>query len=262
VKSGIASTTADAIIIRGRNLSTELMGRVGFTDMMLLCSLGRLPSPQERAVVDTVAVSLMDHGITPSSLAARLTLLGAPESFQAAVAAGLLGAGSTFLGGMTDVAKLLNAALDSSDLSVKPDASTMDAVADDVVRRVRAEGRRLPGLGHNVHTSADPRVDRMRHVVRDNGFYGPHWQLMDALPDALERATGKQLPINNVGGVGATISALGYPPELGRGIALAARAAGLAAHLLEEAQEPIAQQAWESILAVVEKHDDVEVTGR
>jgi citrate synthase len=251
VRTGIASTSSDAIVIRGRDLAGELMGHIGYTDMMILTALGRLPSPQERVVVDAIAVSLMDHGITPSSLAARLTLLGAPESFQGAVAAGLSGAGSTFLGGMSDVTEMLRAALGDLDADA-PDALLAE-VAESLVSSRRDAGRKLPGIGHNVHTKIDPRVARMRQIVTDQGFYDRHWRLMDHIPDAFLRVTGRSLPMNNVGAVGASIAALGYPAQLGRGIALAARAAGLVAHLLEEMHTPLAQQAWEHILAEAEQ---------
>lgn len=252
MRTSIASTTAEAIVIRGHDLAEDLMGHVGYTDMMLLTALGRLPSPAERAVVDAIAVSLMDHGLTPSSLAARLTFLGAPDAFQAAIAAGLLGAGSTFLGGMSDVTILLKDA--ASTLAEDASDQEVAASADALVTERLAAGLKVPGLGHNVHTATDPRVGRLRDIAASHGLYDRHWRLMDAIPDALARVKGRTLPMNNVGAVGATIAALGYPPEMGRGIALAARAGGLVAHLLEEATDPLAQQAWEAVLTQAESH--------
>lgn len=254
MRSQIASTTTDAIVIRGHDLAGELMGRIGYSDMLVLTAVGRLPAEGERVLVDAIAVSVMDHGITPSSLAARMTFLGAPESFQAAVAAGLLGAGSTFLGGMTEVCDLLREG--GVELTPASDDVEIDAAADLLVARQSARGRKLPGLGHNVHSEGDPRVARLRDISRQNGFYDIHWKLLDALPGAFFRARGRHLPLNNVGAIGASIAALGYPAEMGRGIALAARAGGLIAHILEEQADPTAKETWEQILADMESPGD------
>ena len=67
-----------------------------------------MPSEAETRLLDAVLVSLADHGLTPTVLAARLTYTGAPESIQGAVAAGLLGAGSVFLGVVEDTARFLD----------------------------------------------------------------------------------------------------------------------------------------------------------
>lgn len=253
MKTDIASTTSTAIVIRGHDV-VELMGTVGYTDMMILTALGRLPSPAEKAVVDAIAVSVMDHGLTPSSLAARFTLLGAPESFQAAVAAGLLGAGSTFLGGMTEVTAALRRAAAGIDDSA--DDAEIAARADALIAGRLAAGLKVVGLGHNVHSGGDPRVARMRQIVRSHDLYDRHWRIMDALPAAFGRAKGRELPLNNVGAIGASIAALGFPEEMGRGIALAARAGGLIAHLLEEQSSPLAKEAWEVLLAEAEETAD------
>ncbi|MDG4668112.1 citryl-CoA lyase [Mycobacterium sp. 236(2023)] len=254
MRTRIATTRADDILIRGRNLAKDLMGEVGYTDMLVLTALGRLPSTAEKRIVEAIAVSVMDHGLTPSSLAARLTFLGAPESFQAAVAAGLLGAGNTFLGGMTGVTTLLRAS--AADLDEAASNSEVAQAADDLVTSRLMDGRKIPGLGHNVHTGSDPRVDRMRAIVRAEGYYELHWRLLDALPDAFARQKHRTLPLNNAGAIGASIAALGFPAEMGRGIALAARAGGLIAHLLEEQTEPIAKQVWEHVLNEADNSED------
>src|SRR6478735_1194292 len=103
----IGGAAADSITVRGRDLATELMGRVTFTELTFLLVQGRAPRPQETALLDAVLVSLAEHGLTPTVLAARLTHTGAPESLQGAVASGLLGAGTVFLGVVEDAAVFL-----------------------------------------------------------------------------------------------------------------------------------------------------------
>ncbi|HEU0023482.1 MAG TPA: hypothetical protein VFQ12_02545, partial [Thermoleophilaceae bacterium] len=85
-RTGIGTSDADSITLMGRDLATDLMGNVTLTELAFLMVQGRMPSPEERRLFDAVLVSLADHGLTPTVLAARLTYTGAPESIQGAVA--------------------------------------------------------------------------------------------------------------------------------------------------------------------------------
>ncbi|MGH9040502.1 MAG: citryl-CoA lyase, partial [Acidimicrobiia bacterium] len=156
LRTGIGTSSADAITIRGRNLAGELMGAVTFTEHAFLLAAARLPTAGETAVFDAVLVSLADHGLTPTVLAARLTYLGAPESIQGAIAAGLLGGGSVFLGVVENTARFLHAALER--LDGEPTDEALDGLAREAVAEVVAAGRRVPGLGHPVHKVEDPRT--------------------------------------------------------------------------------------------------------
>src|SRR3954453_11344089 len=98
-ETSVGTADADSITVMGRDLASELMGKVSFTELAFLLVQRRMPSPEEARLLDTVLVSLADHGLTPTVLAARLTHTGAPESLQGAVAAGLLGGGAGVLGG-------------------------------------------------------------------------------------------------------------------------------------------------------------------
>ena len=108
VRSSIGSSTADSITLAGRDLPTDIMGRLSLTELAYLLLAHREPTPGELRLLDAVLVSLADHGLTPSALAARLTYTGAPEAIQGAVAAGLLGAGSVLLGPTGDAAWFLH----------------------------------------------------------------------------------------------------------------------------------------------------------
>src|SRR5919205_2176411 len=108
-ETSFGTADADSITVMGRDLSSELMGKATLTELAFLLVQRRMPSPEETRLFDTVLVSLADHGLTPTVLAARLTHTGAPESLQGAVAAGLLGAGSVFLGVVEDTVRFLDA---------------------------------------------------------------------------------------------------------------------------------------------------------
>src|SRR5712691_8147243 len=98
IRSDLAGSTTDRIVVRGKDLPGEIMGKLNLGDMAFLELTGKVPSEKESKLFNAMVVTLVEHGVTPSALAARLTYLGAPEAMQAAVAAGLCGLGSVFVG--------------------------------------------------------------------------------------------------------------------------------------------------------------------
>src|SRR5688500_8336550 len=191
LQSGIGRSTPDAITIRGKDLATELMGKVSFTELAFLLVANRMPSAGENRLFDAALVALAAHGLTPSVLAARLTWTGARESLPGSVAAGLLGAGNVVLGGVEDTARFLAAALDG----LPPDAGEDDrrAVADGAVAAEIAARRRIPGLGHPVHKVEDPRTPRLYAIAAEAGIPTPHLTMLRAVAAASAAATGKAL---------------------------------------------------------------------
>lgn len=246
LRSSIGATDADHIWIAGRDV-TELMGEMSLTDLAYLLLVGREPSPGERRLADAVLVSLADHGVTPSSLATRMTFTGAPEAPQAAVAAGLLGAGSVFLGPAGDTAEFLAAAVAAGGLTDDSDDAVVDALARDLSARRIAAGGRMPGLGHPVHRHGDPRTARLRAIAEDEDLFGVHLRLLLAIERAFHEESGRFLPVNGAGAAGAVLVDIGIPPEVGRGFVLIARTAGLVAHLAEESRRPMARRLWSEV---------------
>jgi citrate synthase len=171
-----------------------------------------------------MVVTLVEHGITPSALVARLTYLGAPEAMQAAVAAGLSGLGSVFVGSTEGVAKML---------SENTDPKTL---------------KKIPGLGHPIHKPVDPRTVRLFEIARETGFYGEYCKRME------EIAAGKKLVLNATGAIGALACELGLDWRAVRGLGVMARAVGLVGHLLEEARDPMAEEVWHRIEEEASSH--------
>jgi citrate synthase len=242
LRTDIGASTADAITVRGCDLANDLMGHVTFTELAFLLVRGRMPTEGETRLLDAVLVSLADHGLTPTVLAARLTYTGAPESLQGAVAAGLLGAGTVFLGVVEDTAAFLDAIL--RDLG--PNASD-GALRDGARRAVRAavdEARRVPGLGHPIHKVQDPRTPRIYAIAEETRQLGPHLRLLEFVSEAHREATRKALPINGAGVAGAALADLGFSPEVVRGFALLARTAGIVGHLAEEMEHPLGMRLY------------------
>src|SRR4029453_17088342 len=231
-ETSVGTSDADSITVMGRDLSSELLGKVTFTELAFLLVQRRMPSPEETRLLDAVLISLADHGLTPTVLAARLTHTGAPEALQGAVAAGLLGAGSVFLGVVEDTVRFL------------------DAIGDDVEAGVAREleaGRRIPGLGHPVHKVQDPRTPRIYAIAEETGLAGTYLGRLREVSAAHARKTGGELPINGAGVAGAALADLGFPTALLRGFALLARTAGLLGHLAEEMQSPIGMRLYREV---------------
>lgn len=229
----IATSSADDIIVRGRSLPHELIGKVGFTEMLFLQILGRAPTEGEVAVVDACLVALMEHGLTPSVVATRMTYGSAPEALQGAIAAGLLGVGSVFVGTVEGCAALL----------ARIAAGTSP---ERIVDEHRIAKRSLPGFGHPIHIPDDPRTPRILGVARDHGVAGRHVDALIALSAAIDAALGRHLTINATGAVAAVLADCGIPAGIMRGFAIIARCAGLVGHVHEEQQRPAMRTIWEA----------------
>ena len=78
--SGISTSNAETIVVRGRDLAGELVGTIGFTAHFWLLLTGSLPSPAQLRVLDATLVAIAEHGLVPSVQAARMTLAAAPEA--------------------------------------------------------------------------------------------------------------------------------------------------------------------------------------
>ena len=238
--TSIATSTADDIIVRGKSLCHDLLGKLSFTQMMCFQILGRVPSAGEAALVDACLLALMEHGLTPSVLSARLVYASAPEALQGAVAAGLLGVGSRFVGTVEGCAALL------ARMVAAGRASDLAAEAIGIVEEHRAARRALPGFGHPTHVPDDPRTPRLFALAREHGVAGPHVAAIEVLSTTLDRVLGRHLTINATGAVAAVLGDVGVPAEIMRGFALVARCAGLVGHIHEEQLRPTMSTIWES----------------
>jgi len=238
--TGLCGYDEDNILIRDKNLVRDLIGKLSFTEMMLFHITGQMPNALQLTVTDAVLVTIMEHGLVPSAIAARLTLLGAPESFQGAVAAGLLGVGDRYAGTAAECGKLLEQIVAAGE-------AEKEATARAIVRDYRASRRPLPGFGHPVHRSADPRVPRLLEIAEQAGAKGDHIQAMHLLERCLQEELGKKLPVNVSAAIAAVLGEAGLPRKVFRGIVLTARCAGLVGHLLEEMENPAADAMWKMV---------------
>jgi citrate synthase len=242
-ETALGASTPDTITLLGHDLARDVMGNVGFGELAFWLATQRRPSPGETRVFEAVLAALADHGFTPTAIVSRLTFLSAPDSVQGALAAGLLGGGSRFLGVTEDAGRFLNAVISETELP--SDDAGWDALA---LETVRAQGKaRIPGLGHHVHKNGDPRTARLFEIAAEEGVTGPHLKLFAAIGRVHPQVLGKTLPLNGAGTCGAALADLGLPLELLRGFALLARTAGLIGQLAEELRHPVANDIFLSV---------------
>src|SRR5262245_12713766 len=78
--TSIGVSDVDTITVLGRDLASELIGRVSFGELAFSLITLRPPTPGELRLFEAVLVALADHGFTPTAIAARLTLYGAPDA--------------------------------------------------------------------------------------------------------------------------------------------------------------------------------------
>ena len=245
--TSLGTSTAAEIRLLGHDLTEDLMGTVGFGELAFWLLTQRRPSPGELRVFESVLAALADHGFTPTAIVTRLTFLSAPDSVQGALAAGLLGGGSRFLGVTEDCGSYLHDILERQDGELPTDDAGWDALALTTVREQRAAGRFVPGLGHHVHKQGDPRTPRLLQIATEEGLYGPHLSLFAAIGRVHSQVLGRTLPLNGAGVCGAALADLGLPLELLRGVALLARTAGLLGQLAEELRRPVANDIFLSV---------------
>jgi citrate synthase len=229
-KAGSATTsisTADAasVTVRGRDLASELMGRLSFTEYFHLLVTGREPTPEQRFFLDLLLVAIAEHGLVPTNQAARMTYAADPSALQAAVAAGILGCGSVVLGTAELCGRFLS------------DARDRDLRAH--VAAIRAAGGKVPGFGHPLHKPVDPRAERILALAAERGAAGEHVALARATVPVVAEVWGKPLPMNVSMPIAAVLLDLDFPPAILKGVPIIARTASLIAHLAEESANPI-----------------------
>jgi citrate synthase len=244
--TAIATSTPEDVFVRGKSLCKELIGKLTFTEMMFFQVLGRVPSSAETRVVDACLVTLLEHGLTPSAIAARLVYSSSSEAVQPAVAAGLLAVGNRFVGTMDGCGLLLERLVAAPDVHAE-------------ARRVAAEHKHarmpVPGFGHPQHKPDDPRSIRLLEIARETGVAGKYVRALEALGRAVDEAFAKHVTINATGAVAALLGDCGVPQEILRGFAVVARAAGLVGHVREEQTKPAMRALWEGAERAVPYRD-------
>lgn len=232
--SHICQAYPDRVEVRGRDLCTDLMGRLSFTEYFHLLLTGHEPTEDQRFFLDLLLVAIAEHGMMPTNVVARMTLAADPGSLQGAVAAGILGCGPVILGTAEACAELLETAQGRVAAG-----ATAAAVAYETARAVHAAGGKLPGFGHPVHRPLDPRAERIVELADARAVGGRHMKLVGCLRDSVSAVWDKPLTMNVSMPIAAVMLDLGFSSAVVKAIPILARTAGLLAHLAEEQKQPV-----------------------
>jgi len=249
MRSDIGWSDATNIKVFGKDFPSEILGNLNLGDMGFMELTGRVPTADESRMFNAMAVTLVEHGLTPSAIVARMTYMGAPESLQGAVAAGLNGLGTVFVGSIEGAAKMLYEAMPKADTN-----ADFAALARDAAASFQAARKIVPGIGHPIHKPIDPRTPRLFQIAKETGFDGPYVKLVQAISDEASRVSGKSLPVNATGAIGALCCEMGFDWKVCRGLGVMARAVGLIGHILEESRSPMGPAIWHNVDAEGTKH--------
>lgn len=246
IRTSVGGSTADTITVAGHDLVDDLLGKISATELLYLEIQGTLPRPEQTELLNAMIVSLAEHGMMPSVIAARMTMLGAPESFQGALASGLLGVGDTFVGPSANVGRMLQEEAQEFEGSAAEKAERL-------VAKYYDQKKRIPGIGHPHHT-IDPRAEKLLAMQRELGVADEYVTLMLNIHKAAIARRGSHLTFNATAAVGAIASDLGIEWRAIRGLGLVARSIGLVGHIYEEMRKPIGRAIWN----LVEDHTEYE----
>jgi citrate synthase len=219
----ISQAYPDRVEVRGRDLAGELMGRLSFTEYFHLLLTGEEPTEEQRYFLDLLLVSIAEHGLMPTNVAARMTFAADPGSLQGAVAAGILGCGPVILGTSEECARLLESGREPLEIA----------------RELHAAGEKVPGFGHPVHKPLDPRAERILELADERGASGAHVARARAFREAVHEVWGKPLTMNVSMPIAAVMLDLGFPAAAVKAVPILARTASLLAHLAEEQERPL-----------------------
>jgi citrate synthase len=218
----------------------ELIGRVGFAEMVYLMTRGELPHPEAARLLEAALVAAVDHGPqAPSIAAARMAITcGVGINNAMASATNMLG---DVHGGAGEQCVMLYQAIaarigDEGGASGKRIA---EAVAAEMSVLSERGVRHIPGFGHRFHP-VDPRAPRLLELVEAaaaKGVVSGRFAVIGrAVEDALAAQKGRRIPMNIDGATGVVYAELGFAPPLCRGLFVLSRSVGALAHAWEEMQ--------------------------
>ncbi len=198
---------------------------LGHAANFLYMLTGERPGVLATRAFDLALILHADHELNASTFAARVCAATLSDIHSAVVAAIGTLKGPLHGGANADVMRLL--------LGLGEDASPERV--DDAIRAKLVKKQKIPGFGHRVYRTEDPRATHLRRMSRELGEKAGHpaWYEMSRRIEELVKADKKIDP--NVDFYSASVYyTLGIPVDLYTPIFAVSRVAGWTAHILEQ----------------------------
>ncbi|WP_326541802.1 citryl-CoA lyase [Pseudorhodoferax sp.] len=232
-RTGIIEMQPGVIRYRGYAIE-ELIGRVGFAQMVWLMTRGELPSAAQGRLLDMALMSAVDHGPQAPSIAIARMAATCGVGLNNAMASAVNVLGDVH-GGAGEQAVALYEAIAARMDAGEPQPDAVRAGLDEAIA---AHGKFVSGFGHRFHP-VDPRAPRLLELVdeaaRDGHVSGRFAGIARAVEDALAaRKGGRRIPMNIDGATAVVYAELGFPAPLARGLFCLSRSVGILAHAWEQ----------------------------
>jgi 2-methylcitrate synthase len=198
---------------------------LGHAANFLYMLTGERPGGLETRAFDVALMLHADHELNASTFAARVAAATLTDIHSAIVAAIGTLKGPLHGGANADVMRML--------LDIGPTAGPDKA--EEIVRARLARKEKIPGFGHRVYHTEDPRATHLRQMSRDLGLRTgePIWFEMSQRIEALVK-NEKKLNANVDFYSASTYHALGIDIDLFTPIFAVSRISGWTAHVLEQ----------------------------
>ena len=219
-KTSLSRVKPGEILVRGYPIE-QLAAHRSFGDVVYLLLTGELPRGREGKLVEAILVACCEHSLASPSVDAVRFVASCGVPLPTAVAAGVGAIGDVHGGAIEPCARILREAVREK------------TPAAQVLRELKAAGRRMPGYGHAVH-ARDPRTKILIALAKKWRLLGPHTRLAAEIEKATRAVLGRALPMNVDGAVAGLMSDMGIDPALGKAIFIIGRAPGYAAHAHEQ----------------------------
>lgn len=207
-----------------------LKGEEDFSEVLFRVFTGKTEvNPAKARLIEAMVTACVDHGVTPPSAQATIIASSVRASYEVCISHGV--------GVITDVHGGAGAKAASFFIECTLSRRSLKDFVEDYIK----QKKRIPGLGHRIHNN-DPRRDVLWQLAKEAGAAGNMVEMSREITGIFTAATGKDLPINVDGVIGAIVADLGLDVSAAKSIFIIGRVAGLSAHHYEEQTRPPMRQ--------------------